>query len=100
VVGNLHILKKIEWKDKVSNSHGFVRSYLNELTPQRHMFSIGQCVDERRNECDFTREFSSIRGAVPIDCDRRFSGWNVGIMATVAAKPSEIWELLDGIIIY
>jgi len=100
VIGNLHVLKKIEWKDKVSNPHGFVRSYLNELTPQRRMFSIGQCIDKRPNECDFTRQFSSVGGAVPIDCDRRFPGWNIGIMATVAAKPSEIWELLDGIIVY
>lgn len=100
VVGNLHVLKNIEWKDKVFNPHGFVRSYLNELTPQRRMFSIGQCIDERPNECDFTREFSSVGGAVPIDCDRRFAGWNTGIIATVAAKPSEIWELLDGIIVY
>jgi len=100
VVGNLHVLKKIEWKDKVSNPHGFVRSYLNELTPHRPMFSIGQCIDERPNECDFTRHFSSVGDAVPIDCDRRFAGWNIGIMATVAAKPSEIWELLDGIIVY
>ena len=100
VVGNLHVLKKIEWEDKVPNPHGFVRSYLNELTPYRRMFSIGQCSDERPDECDFTREFSSIRGPVPVDCDRRFDGWNIGIMATVAAKRSEIWHLLDGIIVY
>ena len=100
VVGNLHVLKKIEWEDKVTDSHGFVRSYLNELAPHRRMFSISQCVDERPNECDFTREFSSVRGPVPMDCDRRFAGWNIGMMATVAAKPSEIWELLDGIIVY
>ena len=100
VVGNLHVLKKIEWEDKVPNPHGFVRSYLNELTPYRRMFSIGQCIDEKPDECDFTREFSSIGAPVPVDCDRRFDGWNIGIMATVAAKPSEIWELLDGIIVY
>jgi len=70
------------------------------IVPNRRMFSIGQCVDERPNECDFTREFSSVRGPVPMDCDRRFAGWNIGMMATVSAKPSEIWELLDGIIVY
>jgi hypothetical protein len=100
VLGNLHVLKKIEWNVKVSHSHGFVRSYLKELTPPRRMFSIGQCIDDRPDECDFTREFGSVGGAVPIDCDRRFAGWNIGIMAPVAAKPSEVWELLDGIIIY
>ena len=100
VVGNLHVLKQIEWDEEVPDSHGFVRAYLNELTPRRRMFSIGQCIDEKPNQCDFTRKFSSLEGAVPMDCDRRFAGWNLGIMATVAAKPSEVWELLDGIIVY
>jgi hypothetical protein len=100
VVGNLHVLKKIEWEDKVPNPHGFIRSYLNEMTPYRRMFSIGECIDKRPDECDFTREFSSIEYPVPFDCDRRFDGWNAGIMASVAAKPSQIWELLDGIIVY
>ena len=100
LIGNLHVLKKIEWEDKVSNPNGFVRSYLNKLVPNCRMFSIGQCVHERPIECDFTREFGSVEGPVPVDCDRRFQGWNIGIMAAVAAKPSEIWELLDGVIIY
>jgi hypothetical protein len=100
VVGNLHVLKKIEWEDKVTNPHGFVRSYLNELAPHRRMFSIAQCIDETPNECDFTRQFSSVRGPVPVDCDRKFAGWNIGLMATVAAKPNEIWELLDAVIVY
>ncbi len=100
VVGNLHVLKKIEWEDQVPNPHGFVRSYLNELTPYRRMFSIGQCIDEKPDECDFTREFSSMGDPVSVDCDLRFDGWNIGMMANVAAKPSKIWELLDGIIVY
>ena len=100
VVGNLHVLKKIEWQDTVTNPHGFVRSYLNELEPHRRMFSIGQCIDETPNVCDFTRQFRSLQGPVPVDCDRRFAGWNIGMMATVAAKPIEIWELLDGLIVY
>ena len=100
LIGNLHVLKKIEWEDKVSNPHGFVRSYLNKLVPLCRMFSIGQCIHERPIECDFTREFGSVEGPVPVDCDRRFHGWDIGIMAAVAAKPSEIWELLDGVIIY
>ena len=100
LIGNLHVLKKIEWEDKVSNPHGFVRSYLHKLVPHCRMFSIGQCIHERPTECDFTREFGSVKGPVPVDCDRRLNGWNIGIMAAVAAKPSEIWELLDGVIIY
>ena len=100
VVGNLHILKKIEWEDTVPNVHGFIRSHLNILTPHRRMFSIGQCIDESANECDFTREFSQLEGAVAMDCNGRFAGWRIGFMASVAAEPVEVSELLDGVIVY
>ena len=100
VVGNFHILKKIQWEDTVPNQHGFIRSYLNRLIPNYQMFSIGQCIDEPPNECDFTREFSHVEGVVAMDCDRRFNGWKIGIMAPVAAKPTEVCELLDGVIVY
>lgn len=100
VVGNLHVLKKIEWKYQVSNPHGFIRSYLNELMPQCRIFSIGQLIDESPNECDFTSEFSHLKSAVAMDCDRRFSGWRIGIIAPVAARPTEVCELLDGVIVY
>jgi len=100
VVGNLHILKKIEWEDGVSNPHGFICSYLNELTSHLSMFSIGQCIDESPKECDFTREFSQLEGAVAMDCDGRFAGWKIGIMSPVAAKPIQVYELLDGVIVY
>lgn len=100
VVGNLHVLKTIEWEDKVPNRHGFIRSYLNNFTPHLRIFSIGQCIDESPNECDFTKEFASVKGAVALECDSRFGGWKVGIMAPVAAKPIEACELLDGLIVY
>ena len=99
-VGNLHVLRKIEWENRVSNPHGSIRSYLNVSTPHRRMFSIGQCIDESPNECDFTREFSHLEGAVAMDCDGRFSGWKIGFMALVAAKAIEVCELLDGVIVY
>ncbi len=100
VVGNLHILKKIEWENRVSNPHGPIRSYLNVLTPHRRMFLIGQCIDESPNECDFTSAFSHLEGAVAMDCSGRFSGWRIGFMAPVAAKPIEVCDMLDGVIVY
>lgn len=100
LVGNLHVLKKIEWENNVPNPHGFIRSYLNELSPHLRMFSIGQCIDESPNECDFTKEFGPIEGAVAMDCDDRFAGWTIGIMAPVAAKRTEVSELLDGAIVF
>lgn len=100
MVGNLHVLKKMEWEDTVPNAHGFIRSYLNRLVPHRHIFSIGQLIDESPNECDFTNAFSHLEGAVAMDCNGRFAGWRIGFMAPVAAKPIEVCEQLDGIIVY
>jgi len=100
VVGNLHVLKKIVWENRVSNPHGSIRSYLNVLIHNYQMFSIGQCIDESPNECDFTREFSYLEGAVAMDCNGRFAGWRIGFMAPVAAKPIEVYYILDSVIIY
>ncbi len=100
MVGNLHVLKKMEWEDTVPNAHGFIRSYLNRLVPHRHIFSIGQLIDESPNECDFTNAFSHLEGAVAMDCNGRFAGWRIGFMAPVAAKPIQVCEQLDGIIVY
>jgi hypothetical protein len=100
VVGNLHILKKIDWEETVPNPHGFIRSYLNEFTPHLRVFSIGQCIDQAPYSCDFTREFSLLEGAVAMDCDDRFSNWKIGITRPVAAKPAQVSTLLDGVIVY
>ena len=100
VVGNLHVLKKIEWEDHVQNAHGSIRSYLNGLTHNYRMFSIGQCIDESTKECDFTSTFSHVEGAVAMDCNGRFAGWRIGIMSPVAAKPTKVCEMLDGVIVY
>ncbi len=100
VVGNLHILKTVRWQDQVHNPHGFIRSYLDKLMPHRRMVSIAQCIDESPKECDFTKEYSKLKGAVAMNCDGSFNGWKIGIMAQVATKPLEPYELLDGVIVY
>ena len=100
VVGNLHILKNIKWEGTVSSLHGSIRSYLKILTPHRRMFSIAQLIDESPNDCDFTREFSHVEGAVAMDCDGTFTGWKIGILAPVATKPTQVCEMLDGVIVY
>ncbi|MDY6855697.1 MAG: hypothetical protein SWO11_13515 [Thermodesulfobacteriota bacterium] len=100
VVGNLHVLKRIDWEAGVIRRHGSIRSYLNELIPNRSIFSIVQCIDQSQDKCDFTREFSSLEGVVALDCDERFAGWKIGLMSPVAAKYTAVWELFDGILIY
>ena len=100
VVGNLHVLKNIEWEDRVMNPHGFIPSYLSKLSPQLKLFSIGQCIDESLSECDFTKAFGHLEGAVAVNCDERFSDWRIGILSPVAAKPKPVCDMFDGVIIY
>jgi hypothetical protein len=100
VVGNLHVIKNIKWEDKVMNPHGFIPSYLSKLFPQLQLFSIGQCIDERPSQCDFTKAFGHIEGAVAVNCDERFSDWKIGILSSVAAKPKPVCDMFDGVIIY
>jgi hypothetical protein len=100
VVGNLHVLKRIEWEDRIVNPHGFIPSYLSKLSPQLKLFSIGQCIDESPSECDFTKTFGHLEGAVAVNCDERFADWKIGIVSFVAAKPTPVCDMFDGVIIY
>ena len=100
VVGNNHVLKKLEWQDHVPNPHRSMREYLLESNPDLRMFSIGQIIGDTVYECDFREAFGGLEGAVAIDLDQRFAGWKMGIAESVAIKPAELWELLDGLIVY
>jgi hypothetical protein len=64
------------------------------------MASIGQVIGNSVCEDDFRREFGLIDGAVALDLDERFAGWKLGIVESVAIKPAEVWELLDGVVVY
>ena len=100
VVGNLHVLKNIEWEDRIVNPHGFIPSYLSKLSPQLKLSSIGQCIDEDPSQCDFTKAFGHLEGAVAVNCDERFADWKIGIVSFVAAKPTPVCDMFDGVIIY
>ena len=100
VVGNLHVIKNIEWEDGVLDPHGFIPSYLSNLKPQLRLFSIGQCIDELPSQCDFTKTFSHLEDAVAVDCEERFSAWKIGILSAVAAEPTGVCDMFDGVIVY
>ena len=100
VVGNLHVLKKLDWQDHVPNKHRAIREYLAELLPELRIFSVGQVIGESVYEDDFKKRFAAMDGAVSVDLDSRFTGWKSEIVQSVAIKPAEVWELLDGMIVY
>jgi hypothetical protein len=100
IVGNIHILKKLDWQDHVPNPHKSIRQYLIEGRSDLRIFSIGQIIGDSVYNCDFREKFGELDGAVAVDLNERFSGWKMGITQSMAIKPAEVWELLDGVIVY
>ncbi|MFO8084825.1 MAG: hypothetical protein R6U27_10960 [Desulfobacterales bacterium] len=99
-VGNLHILRYLDWQDHISNGRKSIREELVKLLPNTRVFSLANVIDEDPDKCDFTKEFSPVLDTVAIDCDDRFSGWKAGFLSVIAIKPAEICDLVDGFIIY
>jgi hypothetical protein len=57
-------------------------------------------IEESIYNDDCRREFGHIDGAVAVDLDERFAGWKLGIVESMAIKKAEVWELLDGVVVY
>jgi hypothetical protein len=100
VAGNNHVLKKLDWQDHVPNPHRSIREYLSEKRSKLPIFSIGQIIGDSVYKCDFRKKFSKLDGAVAVDLDERFAGWKMGITQSLAIKPAEVRELLDGVIVH
>jgi hypothetical protein len=100
IVGNNHVLKKLDWRETVINRHRSIREYLSEKRRKLRMVSIGQVIENSVYEDDFAERFGPIKGAVALDLDERYAGWKLGITQSMAIKPAEVWELLDGVVIY
>ena len=58
-----------------------------------------QKIEGNPDECDFTRKFSSLPGAVALDLAARSRGWQMGLTAPIAIVPAECFELVDGLIV-
>ncbi len=100
LVGNLHVLKVLNWQDNVPNQHKSIYRYLKSIIPEFRIFTISQLIDENPEECDFTGVFGQIDGSVVIDCDHKFDGWKFGLASIIAIKPTKTCDLVDGIIVY
>jgi hypothetical protein len=80
--------------------HRSIRKYLAEKRRKLRIYSIGQIIGDSVYEDDFRREFGHIDGAVAVDLDELYAGWQLGITQSMAIKPAGVWELLDGVIVY
>ena len=43
---------------------------------------------------------TQLDGAVAVDLDERIAGWKLGTVESVAIEAAEVWELLDGVVVY
>lgn len=100
IVGNLHTLKKLEWQEHVPDKHLSIREYIQRERATVRMWSVGQLIHQNPGECDFTKKYSSLPGAVALDLDDHYRGWKLGITAPIAITPAECFELVDGVIVY
>ena len=64
------------------------------------MFSIGQVIGESVYEDDFSKRFGDLDGLVAFNLDEQLKGRKHGIAESMAVKEAEVWELLDGLIVY
>jgi len=64
------------------------------------MWSIGQVINEKPAQCDFSQRYSPLPGAVALDVDDRYRGWKLGFIDLISITPAECFELVDGVIVY
>ena len=57
-------------------SQVFVREYLSVKRRKLRIFSIGQVIGDSIYEDDFREKFGNPDGAVALDLDERYRGWN------------------------
>jgi hypothetical protein len=73
IVGNNHVLKKLDWQDQVVNKHKSIREYLSDKRRKLRIFSIGQVIGESVYKDDFRKQFGPIEGAVAMGFAGRVS---------------------------
>jgi uncharacterized iron-regulated protein len=100
ILGNRHALKKVDWEDHVPSQEKTIYQDLNERFPEIRMFSIGQVIGYKPEDCDFTRVYSEIDGIIAMDCTEQFTGWKIGVFSVMAIKDMEVGDVLDGVLVW
>jgi hypothetical protein len=100
LIGNLHTLKRYEWEDQVIAKKPSIIQDIKAKRPKINSFSIAQLIDEYKDVCEFSRKFSPLPGLVALDLTENHRGWKLGMLELIAVKPSECFELFDGLVVY
>ena len=97
VVGNLHVLKRVEWQ-VTSIQDQFIRYHLDQLNPNLSMYSVVESINEPIEACDFQKWFG--RNSGPVGIETRVFDRKLGLTRTIAAKPMTANEAVDAVIVF
>jgi uncharacterized iron-regulated protein len=100
MLGSLHVLRKLPWQGRIVSGHQAIRTYLSRWRPDLRIFSMVHIIGSAADTCDFSRRLSPASGMVATDVDSCFTGWRLGITACLALRPSQPFELVDGVIVH
>lgn len=97
IVGNLHVLKKVEWQIPAIRDQ-FIRYYLDLMNPDLSLYSVAGSINESVEECDFQKWFG--RDSGPVGIETRVFDRKLGLTRTIAAKPMTAHEAVDAVIVF
>jgi|GEM_PF-960900 len=100
MLGSLHVLRKLPWLGRIAQGHQAIRTYLSRWRPDLRIFSMVHLIGGAADTCDFSRRIGPLPGMVATDVDACFTGWRLGITACLALRPTQPYELVDGVIVH
>ena len=100
VVGALHTLKKLDWEERLGDKNLSIRQYILREKPSIKMWSVAQVINQDPAQCDFSRRYNPLPGAVALDLNNQYRGWRLGFTDIIAIVPAQCFELVDGVIVY
>jgi hypothetical protein len=101
ILGSLHVLKKLDWLPRITDRQPSIRSLLEQRLPALKIFSMVHLI---RNDTDATGDIKDLvdpeQGGAAMDLDERITGWRLGLTDCLAVRPSQPYELVDGVIVH
>lgn len=101
ILGSLHVLKKLDWLPRITDRQPSIRSLLEQRLPTLKMFSLVHLI---RNDTHAAGDIRNLvdpeQGAAAMDLDERITGWRLGLTDCLAVRPSQAYDLVDGVIVH
>lgn len=101
ILGSLHVLKKLDWLPRITDRQPSIRSLVEQRLPTLKMFSLVHLIRNATHAAgDIRNLVDPKQGAAAMDLDERITGWRLGLTDCLAVRPSQAYELVDGVIVH